>query len=93
MVVAGEAADGREALARVEALGPHIVLRDPVMPVFDGFEAIRQIKAHSPACPVVAFSVHRHPAAREKARLAGVDGFIEKGASLAEMLKARETPA
>jgi DNA-binding NarL/FixJ family response regulator len=87
VVVAGEAADGQEAIIQVEALRPDIILMDLDMPVMDGYEATRQIKARWPACRVIAFSVHSHLPAREMARRAGMDGFIEKGASLAEMLQ------
>jgi DNA-binding NarL/FixJ family response regulator len=93
VVVAGEAANGQEAIFQVEALRPDVVLMDLEMPVMDGYEATRQIKARWPACRVIAFSVHSHLPAREKARGAGVDGFIEKGASLVEMLQSMETPA
>ncbi len=85
--VAGEAADGREALQLVEALQPDVVLLDLEMPVLDGYETARQIKARWPACRVVAFSVHSYRTARQKAASAGVDDFIEKGASLDEILQ------
>ncbi len=84
--VAGEAADGKEALQLVEALSPDVVLLDLEMPVMDGYETARQIKARWPACRVVAFSVHSYSAARQKAATAGVDEFVEKGASLNEIL-------
>ncbi len=87
MEVAGEAADGREALQLVETLHPDVVLLDLEMPVMDGYEAARQIKARWPDCRVVAFSVHSYSAARQKAAWAGVDEFIEKGASLNEILQ------
>ncbi len=85
--VAGEAANGREALEQVVALCPDVVLLDLEMPVLDGYEAARQIKARYPACRVVAFSVHSYETARQKAARAGVDEFIEKGASLDEILQ------
>ncbi len=85
--VAGEAANGRDALRLVESLLPDVVLLDLEMPVMDGYETARQIKARWPDCRVVAFSVHSYPAARQKAAGAGVDEFIEKGASLDEILQ------
>ena len=85
--VAGEAANGREALQQADALQPDVVLLDLEMPVMDGYEAARQIKARWPACRVVAFSVHSYPSARQKAARAGVDEFIEKGAPLHEILQ------
>jgi NarL family two-component system response regulator LiaR len=84
--IAGEAANGLEALQQTANLNPDVVLLDLEMPVQDGYEAARQIKTHYPACRVVALSVHSYPAARQKATQAGVDDFIEKGASLHEIL-------
>ncbi len=85
--VVGEAANGRQAVEQVEALWPDVVLLDLEMPVMDGYEATRQIKARHPGCRVVAFSVHTYDAARQKAARAGVDEFVEKGASLNEILQ------
>jgi len=85
--VVGEAADGRTAVAQVEAANPDVVLMDLEMPVMDGYEAARQVKARRPGCRVIAFSVHSYPQARQKAVLAGVDDFIEKGAPLEEILQ------
>ncbi len=88
--VAGEAASGAEAIAQAELLHPLVILMDLVMPgepAMDGFEATRQIKSRLPDCRVIAFSVHSYPAARQKASQAGMDGLIEKGAPLAEILE------
>jgi two-component system chemotaxis response regulator CheB len=46
--VVGEAADGREALARVAELQPDLVTLDVRMPVMDGVETTRQIMAYTP---------------------------------------------
>ena len=85
--VVGEAANGLEALQQTNALQPDVVLLDLEMPVMDGYEAARQIKARWPACRVVAFSVYSYPSARQKADRAGVDEFIEKGAPLSEIFQ------
>ena len=50
--VVGEASNGKEAVAGVEELKPDIVLMDLVMPVMDGIEAIRQIKAGHPSIQI-----------------------------------------
>jgi two-component system response regulator NreC len=86
VVVTGEAANGHEAVAQVERLRPDVVLMDLEMPVLDGYEATKHIKANFPECRVIALSVHSYPQARQKASQAGMDGFIEKGTSLAEIL-------
>jgi DNA-binding NarL/FixJ family response regulator len=85
--IAGEAADGLEAVRKAGEIRPDVILLDLEMPVLDGYAAARQIKTRWPGCRVVALSVHSYPSAREKAAQAGVDEFIEKGASLPETLR------
>jgi two-component system, chemotaxis family, protein-glutamate methylesterase/glutaminase len=48
LTVVGEAADGREALARVAELKPNLITLDVRMPVMDGLETTRQIMAYHP---------------------------------------------
>ena len=86
--IVGEAADGREAIRLVEALQPEVVLMDLEMPVLDGYEATRQIKASSPSCRVVALTVHGYEAARQKAMQAGVDLFLVKGTAVESLIQA-----
>jgi hypothetical protein len=52
----GEAADGAEAVARAEELLPDVVLIDLVMPELDGVEALRCIRAASPATRVIVLT-------------------------------------
>jgi len=92
--VVGEAANGLEAIRLAQALQPEVVLMDLEMPVLDGYEATRQIKAGSPSCRVVALTVHGYEAARQKAMQAGADLFLVKGAaveSLVQAISARPT--
>ncbi len=89
--VIGEAANGQEAAALALELNPDAVLMDLEMPVLDGYEATRRIKAGRPTCRVVAFSVHTYPLARQKASQAGADEFVEKGAPLEAILRALKT--
>jgi DNA-binding NarL/FixJ family response regulator len=86
--IVGEAADGCEAIRKAEALGPQVILMDLEMPVMDGYEATRQIKARCPVCRVIALSVHAYEAAQHKATRAGVDGFIVKGAPVETLVQA-----
>lgn len=53
-VLAGEATDGTEALARVESLAPDLVVLDVQMPGLTGFEVLEALGAES--CPAVIFS-------------------------------------
>lgn len=54
--VVGEAANGREAVEAVAELSPQVVLMDLLMPVMNGVEAIRTIKAQHPEVEVVALT-------------------------------------
>jgi DNA-binding NarL/FixJ family response regulator len=87
--VVGEAADGEEALRQVEALHPDLVLMDLEMPRHGGLLAIRELclLPHPPR--IVAMSVYgADETARTRALAAGASVFVEKGATLAEVVAA-----
>ena len=86
--IAGEAANGLEAVRLAEALEPAVVLMDLEMPVMDGYEATRRIKVRRPACRVVALTVHGYESARRRAFESGVDEFVVKGAPLESLVSA-----
>jgi len=86
--VIGEAADGLEGVRLAESLKPDVILMDLEMPVMNGYEAAHQIKSCRPASRVIALTVHAYEAAREKARRAGMDDFIVKGAPVDELVQA-----
>jgi DNA-binding NarL/FixJ family response regulator len=86
--IVGEARDGQEAIHLAEALQPQVILMDLEMPVTDGYEAARQIKALQPACQVIVLTIHEGGAERQKAFQAGADNFIDKGAPLETLMEA-----
>jgi DNA-binding NarL/FixJ family response regulator len=86
--VVGEAANGLEAISQAEALRPDVVVMDLEMPVLDGYEATRRIKAVCPACRVVALTIHAGEAERQKALQAGMADVVVKGAPLEVLLRA-----
>ena len=86
--VAGEAANGLEAVRQAEQLKPDVVLMDLAMPGLDGIEATRQIVERGLARSVVVLTIHGHAAARQGAVQAGADAFIEKGTDIAVLIDA-----
>lgn len=55
-VVAGEAADGNEALERCREQAPDAVILDLLMPVANGFDAIPRLRREFPSLPIVAYT-------------------------------------
>ncbi len=91
--VIGEAANGLEAMARVDVLRPDVVVMDLEMPVMDGYAATRRIKAASPACGVIALTIHGDQGERLEALEAGMADVVVKGAPLEELLQAIRSAA
>jgi len=85
--IVGEAANGLEAVRQTDALHPDVVLMDLGMPIMNGYEATRQIKGRSPACRVIALTIHSYPEAVDRALQSGADALIVKGAPLASLVK------
>ena len=76
--VAGEARDGEEGVAMVEALRPDLVLMDVRMPGIDGLEATRRIGELADPPRVVVMSTHESGEYRDTAIEAGAFAFIPK---------------
>ena len=74
------AADGAQGLALAAAEQPDLILMDLSLPVMDGWEATRRIKASSATrhIPVIALTSHAMVGEREKAMAAGCDDFDTK---------------
>jgi DNA-binding NarL/FixJ family response regulator len=85
--IVGEAANGLEAMRLTESLHPDVVLMDLEMPLMDGYEATRLIKALCPSCRIVALTIHSYDEARKKAYRSGVDAFIIKGAPVESIVQ------
>jgi two-component system cell cycle response regulator DivK len=75
-----EAANGMEALQRAANERPDIILMDLSLPVMDGWEATRRLKADERTAdiPVVALTGHALAGFSEGARQAGCDAFVTK---------------
>ncbi len=75
-----EASNGMEALQRAVDAAPDIILMDLSLPVMDGWEATRRLKAdkRTATIPVVALTGHALAGISEGARNAGCDAFVTK---------------
>jgi DNA-binding NarL/FixJ family response regulator len=85
--VVGEAQNGEEAVRQARALHPDVILMDLEMPVLDGYEATRRIKAGQPAPRVIILTIHAGEPEKQKALGSGADGFIMKGTSWETLLE------
>jgi two-component system cell cycle response regulator DivK len=84
-----EAADGQAGVAQAKAERPDLVLMDIQMPVMDGYDATRQIKADPDlqATPIIAVSSFAMKGDEEKARASGCDHYVTKPYSPIQLLR------
>ena len=75
-----EASDGREALEKAVEHRPDLVVMDLSMPVADGYEALRSIRAREEfsGLPVIAVTAFDRAVARDGAEAAGFDHYLSK---------------
>jgi CheY-like chemotaxis protein len=83
------AGDGADALASIGAQRPDLVLMDLSLPVIDGWEAIRRLRADpgTRRLPVIALTAHAMPADREQALAAGADDYDQKPIDLPRLVE------
>jgi DNA-binding NarL/FixJ family response regulator len=81
------AMDGQELLDKLQASAklPDICLIDINMPVMDGFETTRRLKESYPQIKILAFSLEDDERTVERIKECGVDGFVWKCVSMAEL--------
>ena len=81
----GEAADGEEALAVVEAVQPDLVLLDMALPGIDGLEVLERLRGrHAPR--VVVYSGYSAPELVQNARDLGAVDYVVKGGPPDELI-------
>lgn len=88
MEIAGDATDGREAVAQYAALRPDVVLMDLQMPGMNGLEAIEAIRAADPDARILVLTTYAGDAKAMAALRAGAAGFLLKSSLRRELLGA-----
>jgi NarL family two-component system response regulator LiaR len=86
--VAGEAADGEEALAAADRLRPDVVLMDLVMPRLDGISALRALRERLPDARVIVLTSFLDDDKLLPALRAGAAGYLLKNAQPQELARA-----
>ena len=88
IVVIGEAADGREALAVVDAMRPDVVVLDLSMPVLNGLDAARQLAGRDRGPRPILITMHLEDRYVLEALRAGVRGYVLKKQAAADLVQA-----
>ena len=86
--VLGEAGDGREALAVIEAVGPDVILMDLRMPVMDGVATIRELKTRGCGGHVLVLTTYDTDSDVLPAIKAGATGYLLKDTPREELFRA-----
>jgi CheY-like chemotaxis protein len=83
------AVDGQQGVDFARSEAPHIVLMDMSLPVIDGWEATRQLKADPATAkiPVIALTAHAMAGDQQKAFDAGCDDYDTKPVELPRLLE------
>ena len=83
--VIGRAADGGEAVSQALSLQPDVILLDVQMPVMDGIEALRRIRAQDPEARVIVLTTYRNEDYIFPSLQAGARGYLLKDATREEL--------
>ena len=80
LTICEQAANGRQALQKLDAAAPDVVVLDVEMPVMNGLETLREIRRRDPHLPVVMFSALTRPGVQTTidALLAGASDYVAK---------------
>ena len=91
--VVAEASNGREAIEAIEKLNPQVTILDVDMPVMNGFEAAREIKAKQLKTEIIFLTMHRDEDLFNEAIDLGAKGFVLKDSALNDIVECIKTVA
>ena len=82
----GEAVHGKDAVEKVQALNPDLVILDLSMPVMNGLDAAREIRKTAPNVKIVGFTMHESLQVKEQTTMIGFHALAAKSAPLGNLL-------
>jgi NarL family two-component system response regulator LiaR len=88
LILAGEAANGQQAVDRCEEVQPQVILMDLVMPELGGADATRIIRQRWPEVQVIALTSFQEKELVQQAMRAGAISYLLKGVSGEELTEA-----
>jgi YesN/AraC family two-component response regulator len=84
ITIVGEAENGQKALQMVETTQPNVVIMDLQMPIMDGLQATKKIKAAFPNVKIIILTIYAD--SRTTALEASADAFLIKGCNTTELI-------
>lgn len=93
MAIAGEAANGEDAISMYDSLKPDLVIMDISMPGMNGIEATRIIKENDPNAKILILTMHDNQEYLNQIIRSGAKGFVLKNTDKEELLDAVRTVA
>jgi two-component system, NarL family, response regulator NreC len=93
LVVVGEAANGREAVALAVHLGPQVIVMDVAMPLLNGIEAATQILRVNSQTAIIMLTMHADESYLLRALHVGVKGYLLKESAEEDLLAAIKSVA
>jgi DNA-binding NarL/FixJ family response regulator len=88
--VCGEAHDGAAAIDEAHRLKPDVIVMNITMPVLNGIDAAREIKASLPELAIVILSTHADKQFIEQAKKSGARAYVAKTKAAEALVKAIE---
>jgi DNA-binding NarL/FixJ family response regulator len=76
--VCGQAVDGVDALQKVHALQPDLIILDLAMPRMNGMQAARVLRERKVDTPIILFTMHGDTIPAQEARAAGISAVVSK---------------
>jgi len=83
--------DGRDLLASVQSDPPDLAIIDIALPVYNGLDAVQEIRKIAPAVKMIMLTMHKEPDLIQQALHVGASGYVLKESAGLELLEAAKT--